>query len=53
MSEVAERVDIAHLAELLKLKRVVALMAIKDQQPTRQTTLPSVCLMKATDLSAH
>jgi len=40
----AERVDIVLLAELLKLKRVVALMAIKDEQPTRPNHL-AICML--------
>ena len=41
----AERVDIVLLAELSKLKRLVALMPIKDKQPTRPNYL-ALCVLK-------
>jgi hypothetical protein len=39
-----ERVDIVLLAKLLKLKGVVALMAIDDKQPTRPNYL-ALCML--------
>jgi hypothetical protein len=40
----AERKDIVLLAKLLKLKRVVALIAIKDKQLTRSNHL-AICML--------
>jgi hypothetical protein len=40
----AERVEIILLVELLKLKRLVALIAIKDKQITRPRYLP-ICML--------
>ena len=42
----AKRIDIILLIELLKLKRVVALIAIKDKQLTRSNYLAIYILNK-------
>ena len=39
-----ERVDIVLLAKLFKFKGVVALMAVKDKQPTRPNHL-ALCML--------
>jgi hypothetical protein len=39
-----QRVDIVLLAELLKFRRVVALMAIKNKQPTHSHYL-ALCML--------
>ena len=46
MGRHAERVDIVLLAELLKFKRIVALIAIKDKQLTRSNYLAIYILNK-------
>jgi hypothetical protein len=46
----AKRVDIVLFAELPKLKKVVALIAIKDKQPTRSNYLAFCVLNKVLQL---
>jgi hypothetical protein len=46
----AERVDIVLLAELSKLQRLVALVAIKEEQPTRPNYLALCMLNKVLQL---